>query len=494
MALASRSHSEPDDVLATVTRLVIAADGDTLYRDVYLRRATELLAPIVSEARYELVLTSREQLNTLLAQARAAVARQYWTQVREVGTRAAELRRSLNGEQAALAAADTVYAAPPVLLDPLSPGIPISSPRWRSAAQVRQEVSATLAELARDDAAAGQFYAARKRAIESLAVLGTVAPTDGGAPDATVEQQALQALERGDAAAVQALADRMLGQTSGGARAAADGTQTSRAQLTVPAVLGEPLPEPCVLRARALGLEPVETTALSPDLTRPLTEFIEQYALGASPAVHERAIDGVARLTVAASKIALPPEVATMFAETILQFALHVFVNSAGIRYVPVPAEHESLLIESHAEGDDTVTPLLRELRLERRRGIARNHIEARLRAEGARVLTDHLGLDPHAFRLVCVPPDLYMRLGRERGWGQREEWTHFDGYQLIAGGRLRALVGGNARYAGLFDLCSISRDDARDNTVVRLAVIHRERLGVRIGCDAPSDPPRPAA
>ena len=41
----------------------------------------------------------------------------------------------------------------------------------------------------------------------------------------------------------------------------------------------------------------------------------------------------------------------------------------------------------------------------------------------------------------VCVPPDLYMRLGRERGWGSREEWTHFDGYQLLGGGGLRALA-----------------------------------------------------
>jgi hypothetical protein len=41
--------------------------------------------------------------------------------------------------------------------------------------------------------------------------------------------------------------------------------------------------------------------------------------------------------------------------------------------------------------------------------------------------------------------------------------------------------VGGNSKFGGLFDLCSISRDDARDNTFVRFAVVRRERLGVRI-------------
>ena len=43
--------------LATITRLVIAADGDTLYREVYLRRALELMAPIVSEASWAAALT-----------------------------------------------------------------------------------------------------------------------------------------------------------------------------------------------------------------------------------------------------------------------------------------------------------------------------------------------------------------------------------------------------------------------------------------------------
>jgi len=56
----------------------------------------------------------------------------------------------------------------------------------------------------------------------------------------------------------------------------------------------------------------------------------------------------------------------------------------------------------------------------------------------------------------------------------------HGSGYQVMKGGRLRALVGGNARFGGLFDLASISRDDGRENTVVRFAVIRRERLGVR--------------
>ncbi len=76
------------------------------------------------------------------------------------------------------------------------------------------------------------------------------------------------------------------------------------------------------------------------------------------------------------------------------------------------------------------------------------------------------------------MPPDVFARVGRERGWGNREQWTHYDGYQVASGGHLRALVGGNARYGGLLDLCSISRDDGRENTVARFAVIRSRTPG----------------
>jgi len=36
-------------------------------------------------------------------------------------------------------------------------------------------------------------------------------------------------------------------------------------------------------------------------------------------------------------------------------------------------------------------------------------------------ILDQRLHLNPTEFRLVCVPQDLYMRLGRERGWGQEK-------------------------------------------------------------------------
>jgi hypothetical protein len=59
MANQDAPQTERDRVLATITRLVTAADGDTLYRDVYLHRAAELLSPIVTEQNYAASLGSR---------------------------------------------------------------------------------------------------------------------------------------------------------------------------------------------------------------------------------------------------------------------------------------------------------------------------------------------------------------------------------------------------------------------------------------------------
>src|SRR5678815_2886899 len=82
-----------------------------------------------------------------------------------------------------------------------------------------------------------------------------------------------------------------------------------------------------------------------------IVDFIQRYALGASAAVHDRAKDGIARLSIAAGEIAVPAGVVAVFAETISLFALHLYVNSAGVRYVPIPAPRETVLVETHAEG-----------------------------------------------------------------------------------------------------------------------------------------------
>jgi hypothetical protein len=163
------------------------------------------------------------------------------------------------------------------------------------------------------------------------------------------------------------------------------------------------------------------------------------------------------------------------------QFLRQVFINSGGARYLPSIAA-EAALVEDFAETEtaDAPSKVLTALRLARRRGLARAEVDKALMRFGGQILADELNLDPTEYRLVCIPYDVYLRLARDRNWGQWSHWTHFDGYQVMAGNRLRALVGGDARFGGVTDLVSISQTDARDGVYARFAVVRRARMAAR--------------
>jgi hypothetical protein len=164
--------------------------------------------------------------------------------------------------------------------------------------------------------------------------------------------------------------------------------------------------------------------------------------------------------------------------ETLDLLMLHPFINSAGVRYLPRFVA-ELVLVEDFPEEEKyaSVSELLTALGMQRRTALSRMEIDQALLWRGAQIVKSELGLDPQEFRLACIPFDLYSRLAPTRGWGRQKSWTHFDGFQIWKGSRLRALVGGDVRFGGRYDLCSISRADERDGVVARFAVIRRERL-----------------
>jgi hypothetical protein len=155
-------------------------------------------------------------------------------------------------------------------------------------------------------------------------------------------------------------------------------------------------------------------------------------------------------------------------------------VSSGGARHPPKFVA-EDVLVEdfpdSGAGEQPPASPLLEILGLPGRRGLPRLAIEQALLMKGARVLEKELGLDPRVFRLVCIPSDVHLRLGEAEGWGRQPFWTHFDGYVVMPDGRLRAVVGGDVRYGGLYDLLGVQRNYDSDRLVARFAVVHRERM-----------------
>jgi hypothetical protein len=246
--------------------------------------------------------------------------------------------------------------------------------------------------------------------------------------------------------------------------------------------LATPFPAAIIESARTLGFTHVELTPPIPALQQALKDFIDRYAWQPSFPATELAMEGSMHLRpLLQAALQGVPEAATLtdpIVEMAAQFSLHCYVTSGGTRYLPLLVDSEFVLLEDFPEeGDSEGTELLPLLGLKARRGLSRVELESALRARGEWVLRERLGLDPRLCRLICVPFDVYLRAGRSCGWGQQERWTHMDGYQVMQGGRVRALVGGDVRYGGLLDLCSISPADQREGVVARFAVVYRERF-----------------
>src|SRR5262249_18127978 len=217
-----------------------------------------------------------------------------------------------------------------------------------------------------------------------------------------------------------------------------------RTRFEAAGALAEPFPQASIERAGALGLESVQSHVV-PQVAAAVREFLDSFGWGSATSELGKAKEGVTQLRALAKEHMRAPEFAETAAETVSLFATQAFVNPLVLRYVRVPIDPEPCLVESFPEGEESVTDLLKALALPGRRGLARATIENALLLHGPAVLKERLALDPREFRLVCIPPDLYLRVGRERGWGQRPQWTHFDGYRVLQSGRLLALVGATA-------------------------------------------------
>jgi hypothetical protein len=473
--------------LDSVRNLLAAAACDTVYRDLYLGRAAALLTPTLSRAQFAEGRNAERAIAAAVAESRAAALRLDWPRVEEQAQRAEQLRRAAADRAAVMELGEEVYAGAPTALDPFSPGLGQlveSEPR-----ELRDAAVAALAALERGDSEHAPVYSERRAFLAKLNVAARAvdAPRDDTQEMSTadVERRCLEAAERGDTEAMARLATELRTRQAKAAAAPGPAASGPAAAAAIPGGLGAvqrcpvdlaaPLPADAERRAAALGLTAMRAAPLP--AAQPIFDFIAAHIHRARPADAEAQRDGAARVTAIGGELGWPSEVSESVRALLDQFLRQTFINSGGARYVP-PFGAESILIEDFPEDAEAPAtgPLLTALGLPRRRGLSRLEIERALVERGPLIVRDQLGLGITEFRLVCVPPDLYTRVGREKGWGKQPAWTHFDGYQVTRAGNLRALVGGDARYGGLNDLVSIAANDERDGVVARFAVIRRAR------------------
>jgi hypothetical protein len=454
--------------LETAVALTQVSKTDSVSRDLYLARARTVLSAVISETDYRRLESDRVTSQELPIRIERALEGGRWSEVKELTERLQTIRRELADNQRVLDIAQEVFASG-VPLDPFSPGLQLFTGLSSAAqAHLRGEAIERLTGLARADAAWRDFYDARRVAFEALR-LHAAEEVSGGEGAMDGREAAMTALKSGDIGRLKTVAEAMLSgpaETKTAARGRGAESSTPHAPVATAADLSFTFSEQTHEAARRFGL-----------VARHLEAQAEIAALRAY-AWHPLFADSAQRTGV--KNIPLPAGTDEGFRDRLEMFMIHPIVNSGGARYLPQLGE-EDVLIENFPDPVASVSmqggPLLEALDLPARRGLSRDAIEQRLSRHGVRMVEKELGLDPVRFRLVCIPPDVHLRLGTREGWGRQDVWTHFDGYIVMANGRLRALAGGDARFGGLYNMLGIGREYDSDKVILRLAVVRRERM-----------------
>ena len=444
---------------------------DTVFGDLYHQRARELLGPHLGEADFRALSRAQTEADLLPDRIRGAMAIQDWKMVQEQSARLASLKRRLQETQEIRAVAQRVYDLDDVLVDPFSPGLrALAGVPSGALPGLRDAGLRRLEQLRAVDPGWSEVYQSRAQALRGVAVDGGdgMPAAEDGAP-VQLETQALQALARGDLKAVQEISERLqrgAGRTpptaGGGPGRETPGRDGRIHDLT------HVFPDRILQEAVRLGLAPVHMRSIRLEV-----EELFRNAWRPRPAGSAGEGGGPVRISVS-----LPSDVPEALRDHLEMYLDRPFVNSGGGRYLP-PLGDEDLLVEDFDEpapGSPPANPaLLALLGLDRRAGLSRVRIERALLENGTRVV-EKAGLDPRAFRLVCIPPDVYVRVGRERNWGTQPRWTHMDGF-MLQNRKWLALAGGDTRFGGVFDLVGLGRENDLENLTLRLAVVQRRRL-----------------
>lgn len=161
------------NVLKTVQLLVEASKTDTVYRDVYLRRARQLLSPTLDEFAYRAIGSTEKEIDDLMGRSRTAVLHRDWAQAAEVSGRIDSLRQRMATMSNLAGIGKEVYEADAVAFEPFSPGKHLGAHARAGQADLRTQLMNTLASLAKLDTGSGAFYEKRRDYFSGLALAST---------------------------------------------------------------------------------------------------------------------------------------------------------------------------------------------------------------------------------------------------------------------------------------------------------------------------------
>ncbi|EAT16606.1 hypothetical protein HTZ97_09820 [Desulfuromonas acetoxidans] len=456
-----------------LTRLIDLASADTYYHDLYRQRASFYLQQELSQDAYHAYKKMKIQKGALPNQIRNAILQKDWQTVKELTEQDKKMRSELQRRAESVVFAEKIYEPVDVAIDPFSPGmhtlVGLTMGRLK---ELHRKTVVSLQKLSEKDNDWRGFYQQRLEVFNTLSISdASIDDEEQFVPEVVLEEEAEEALESGNMARLEQLAEKILEGKND------DGQPTSEQLLADkhqhPDDFLYQFSPAVIERAAQFGLSHYQVAENSQEYA-PLSRF----------AWHPTFTDVEDREphVLQVPDIPFDDNTPEALKARIQMFAVHPFINSSGVRFLPHMVA-EDLLVEDFPEPEaGGVFPdggLLKFLGLNQRSLLDRQTIEAALLAHGNTFVEQELGLDPRQFKLVCIPADLHLRIGQDRGWGQQKIWTHFDGYMVMEAGRRRALAGGDVRYGGIYDLLGISRNYSSERIITRFAVVQRKRLAV---------------
>jgi hypothetical protein len=138
--------------------LIEVANADTVYRDLYLKRARQLLSATLDESAYRAMGSTEKEIEDLMRRSCSAVQQRDWDQVAKLSAQADGLRqrKAAMGNMASIG--KDVYDADTVAFDPFSPGKHLGSQSEANQPVVRKQLLDTLASLGKLDPNLGASY------------------------------------------------------------------------------------------------------------------------------------------------------------------------------------------------------------------------------------------------------------------------------------------------------------------------------------------------
>lgn len=463
-------EKKDQDKISLVGKIIDVADVDTVFRDIYIEHAKDLLSDTLTVEKYQDIVREKDMLAHLPNSIDEAMEKNDWETVKELTKRMKDLHMWTESNKYMFDIGRKVYDSDFIYINPFSLGLSHEAGvSINDLPVIRKDIIKNLDDIILADKSMNDFYTARKNYFSSIQ-LGKAGEDEFDNDEINLPELAKQALEHGDISRLEELSEKILSMNKQDARSL---SRKGRPSDSGNENEGEKrlfdFPEKSLKKAENLGLKMfrVESSPEHASLCR--------HALS-----REFKFDKEAAWT---KILETDPLFKNGISEALKNrteiFSKHLIINSLGTRYFP-DFIAEDLLVEDFPEeqsGDGNVTPLLKLLGFEKRRGLSRLDIEHSLFSNGYRIVKDELGLDPTLFKLICIPSDIYIRLGEAMEWGRHEIWTHFDGYGVLQHSIFNAMAGGDTRFGGIYDLVTIGREYESDHVIARFSVIQRKRM-----------------